>query len=127
VGLKPARGRVSSRVPGWQGMAIEGAVCKTVADAAAVLDVISEPDPLAWAQAPAPEHPFSSVVGSDLAQFVADLKHQAGADIGVHGVRAACPSRAPSRLAAAGFRLAGLATLWSSGATGLCSSGFAAS
>jgi amidase len=65
VGLKPARGRVSSRVPGWQGMAIEGAVCKTVADAAAVLDVISEPDPLAWAQAPAPEHPFSSVVGSD--------------------------------------------------------------
>ena len=26
---------------------------------------ISEPDPLAWAQAPAPEHPFSSVVGSD--------------------------------------------------------------
>jgi amidase len=46
-------------------MAIEGAVCKTVADAAAVLDVISAPDPLAWAQAPQPEHPFSSVVGSD--------------------------------------------------------------
>lgn len=65
VGLKPARGRVPSRVPGWQGMAIEGAVCKTVADAASVLDAISEPDLLGWSNVPAPEAPFSSAVGTD--------------------------------------------------------------
>src|ERR1700678_239906 len=48
VGLKPSRGRVASTVPGWQGMSTEGALCRTVADSAAVLDVISAPDPHAW-------------------------------------------------------------------------------
>jgi len=34
-----------------------------------------------------PEQPWAgtTVVGSDLARFVAELKHQPGADIGVHG------------------------------------------
>ncbi len=65
VGLKPARGRVPSHVPGWQGMAIEGAVSRTVADTAAILDCISGPDPHAWSNAPAHEVPFASVVGAD--------------------------------------------------------------
>ncbi len=65
VGLKPARGRVPSHVPGWQGMAIEGALSRTVADTAAILDCISGPDPHAWSNAPAPEKPFSKVVGTD--------------------------------------------------------------
>ena len=65
VGLKPARGRVPSHVPGWQGMSIEGAVTRTVADTAAILDCISGPDPHAWSNAPAPEVPFSQVVGTD--------------------------------------------------------------
>jgi amidase len=63
VGLKPARGRVPSRVPGWQGMAIEGCVSHTIADTAAVLDCISHPDPYGWSNAPAPDAPFASVVG----------------------------------------------------------------
>jgi amidase len=65
VGLKPARGRVPSHVPGWQGMSIEGAVTRTVADTAAILDCISGPDPHAWSNAPAPVIPFSQVVGTD--------------------------------------------------------------
>ncbi len=65
VGLKPARGRVPSHVPGWQGMAIEGALSRTVADTAAILDCISGPDPHAWSNAPAPEKPFAKVVGTD--------------------------------------------------------------
>lgn len=65
VGLKPARGRVPSWVPGWQGMAIEGALSRTVADTAAILDCISGPDPLAWSNAPAPDAPFSESVASD--------------------------------------------------------------
>jgi amidase len=65
VGLKPSRNRVPSIVPGWQGMATEGAVCRTVADAAAVLECISGPDRLAWANAPVPDVPFSKVPGTD--------------------------------------------------------------
>lgn len=65
VGLKPSRGRVPSTTPGWHGLATEGALTRTVADAAAVLDVISAPDPYAWWNAPAPSRPFSAEVGSD--------------------------------------------------------------
>lgn len=65
VGLKPSRWRVPSVTPGWMGMAVEGVVCHTVADAAAVLDCISRPDPLVWEQAPAPERPFFDELGAD--------------------------------------------------------------
>jgi amidase len=65
VGLKPSRGRVASTVPGWQGMSTEGALCRTVADSAAVLDVIGAPDPHAWWNAPVPDRPFFDEVGAD--------------------------------------------------------------
>ncbi len=65
VGLKPSRGRVPSRVPMWMGMATEGALTRTVADAAAVLDVIGAPDPHGWANAPVPDRPFAEEVGAD--------------------------------------------------------------
>jgi amidase len=64
VGLKPARGRVPARAPGWFGMAVEGVVCRTVADAAAILDCISGPDLLSWDNAPAPKRPFAAEVGA---------------------------------------------------------------
>jgi amidase len=63
VGLKPSRGRVASTAPAWEGMATEGALSRTVADTAALLDVISAADPYAWWNAPSPEHPFSDEVG----------------------------------------------------------------
>ena len=65
VGLKPSRGRVPSSVPGWQGMATEGAVSRTVADTAAVLDVISVPDPGVWFGVPRPDRAFAEEVGAD--------------------------------------------------------------
>ncbi len=65
VGLKPSRGRVASIVPGWQGMSTDGALTRTVADSAAVLDVISAPDPHAWWNAPRPERPYADEVGAD--------------------------------------------------------------
>jgi len=65
VGLKPSRGRVPSYVPGWQGMATEGVLSRTVADSAAILDCICAPDPLAWSNAPVPEVPFSKVLDTD--------------------------------------------------------------
>ena len=65
VGLKPSRGRVASIVPGWQGMTTDGALTRTVADSAALLDVISAPDPYAWWNAPRPERPYADEVGAD--------------------------------------------------------------
>lgn len=65
VGLKPSRWRVPSVAPGWLGMSVEGMVCHSVADAAAVLDALSVPDRTVWEQAPAPDRPFASEVGAD--------------------------------------------------------------
>jgi amidase len=65
VGLKPSRGRVTSVIPGWQGMSTEGALCRTVADAAALLDAMSTPDHNAWWNAPSPAAPFATEPGKD--------------------------------------------------------------
>jgi len=65
VGHKPSRGRVADRVPGWSGMSVEGVLTRTVADAAAILEVISAPDPLAWWSPPPKERPFTEEVGAD--------------------------------------------------------------
>ncbi len=59
VGLKPSRGRVPALVTPWEGASVEGSVTRTVADAAALLDVISRPDPLCWYNAPAPARAFA--------------------------------------------------------------------
>ena len=65
VGLKASRGRVPSLIPGWQGMVTDGAVCLTVADAAALLEVMSGYDAGAWWNAPAPAAPFTTDPGKD--------------------------------------------------------------
>ncbi len=65
VGHKPSRGRVAETVPGWSGLSVEGVVTRTVADTAAILEVISTPDPLAWWSPPAKERPFTEEVGAD--------------------------------------------------------------
>jgi amidase len=64
VGLKPSRARVPARVPSWFGLAVEGVVCRTVADTAAILDCISGPDLLSWENAPVPERPFAAELRS---------------------------------------------------------------
>ena len=63
VGLKPSRGRVPQEVLAWEHSTVEGAVTRTVADAAAVLDVMSGADPLAWYSAPVPARPFAAEAG----------------------------------------------------------------
>lgn len=65
VGLKPSRGRVPQAVFGWEHSTVEGAITRSVADAAAMLDVMSGPDPLAWYSAPAPAFPFSKAITHD--------------------------------------------------------------
>jgi len=64
VGLKSSRGRIPRRAQTWMGAVVEGAITRTIADAAASLDAMAEPDPLAWYSAPAPERPFMAEVGA---------------------------------------------------------------
>lgn len=68
VGLKPTRGRVSSGpVVGesWMGATIDGAVTRSVRDAAAMLDVLQGPMPGDPYGAPTPLRPYSQEVGVD--------------------------------------------------------------
>src|SRR3954453_5254237 len=69
VGLKPSRGRVPRRAQGWLRGLLRGAGAHTVADTAAVLDVLSGPDRNAWYNAPAPDRPFLEEAGRDPAQL----------------------------------------------------------
>ncbi|HTA11899.1 MAG TPA: amidase [Solirubrobacteraceae bacterium] len=59
VGFKPSRGRVPRLAQSWLGAVVEGVEARTVADAAAVLDTISRPDPRAWYNAPASHRTFA--------------------------------------------------------------------
>jgi amidase len=63
-GLKPSRGRVSSApVVSFEGLSTLGPITRTVADAAALLDVMAgyEPGDPWWA--PEPERPFAEEIG----------------------------------------------------------------
>jgi amidase len=63
LGLKPSRGRIST-APGIPSpFGVHGALTRTVADAATVLDVLSGPEPGDMFWAPPPERPFADEVG----------------------------------------------------------------
>jgi amidase len=72
VGLKPTRGRVSQGPlvgEGWAGGTIDGALTRTVRDAAGVLDVISNPMPGDPYYAPALPRPLVQECGADPGQL----------------------------------------------------------
>ncbi len=69
VGLKPSRGRVPSLVQPWEHSTVEGSITRTVADTAAILDVISQEDRLGWYTAPRQERPFLEEVGAPTGQL----------------------------------------------------------
>jgi amidase len=64
-GLKPSRGRVPTLIRGWEHSTTEGAITRTVADTALLLDVMTRFDPLSWYNAPAPARPFTAELGVD--------------------------------------------------------------
>lgn len=64
VGLKASRSRISEHVEKITGATTSGVVARTVADSAAVLDVLAAFDPGAWSVAPRPDRPFSEEVGA---------------------------------------------------------------
>src|SRR3954454_22202039 len=96
VGLKPSRGRVPRLTQGWLGGVVEGAVTRTVADTAAVLDVLSGPDPRSWYNAPAPDRPFLEESGREAARLRIGLM-----DHGPNGMPIEEPCAEAARRAAA--------------------------
>jgi amidase len=69
-GLKPSRGRISSApFSSLEGLSTAGPITRSVADAAALLDVLAgyEPGDPWWA--PPPERPFAAEVGMTLGVF----------------------------------------------------------
>jgi amidase len=77
VGLKSCRGRIPRRAQTWMGAVIEGAVTRTMADTAAVLDAAAEFDRLAWYNAPAPGRPFAEEVGASAGKLRIGLMAEA--------------------------------------------------
>jgi amidase len=68
VGLKPSRGRVPlwpEVAEGWGGMAVVGAVSRSVRDAAVMLDVAAGPCPGDLHTPPQPLRPYRQEVGAD--------------------------------------------------------------
>jgi amidase len=83
VGLKPTRGRVSQGPltgEAWAGSTIDGAVTRTVRDAAGVLDVISRPMPGDPYYAPPLPRPLGQEVGADPGRLRIGVLDRPGAD-----------------------------------------------
>lgn len=102
VGLKVSRGRVPHAFTSWEGGSVEGVVTRDVADTAAVLDVISGPDPLCWYNAPAPTRPFAEEVGADPGRLRVGLVTSAPLGLGIAPSVADVTRRAASALEALG-------------------------
>jgi amidase len=77
VGLKSSRARIPRWAQTWMGAVVEGAVTRTVADAAAVLDTCAGPDPLAWNNAIPPRRPFAAEVEAEPGRLRIGLMAQA--------------------------------------------------
>jgi amidase len=77
VGLKSSRGRIPRRAQTWMGAVVEGAITRTMADAATSLDAMAGPDPLAWFNAPAPQRPFAEEVGAPVEKLRIGLMAEA--------------------------------------------------
>jgi amidase len=77
VGLKSSRGRIPRRAQTWMGAVVEGAITRTISDAAASLDAMAAPDPLAWFSAPAPQRPFAEEVGAPVEKLRIGLMAEA--------------------------------------------------
>jgi amidase len=77
VGMKVSRGRIPTLLEGWEGAAVEGVVSHTVADTAAMLDLLAGPDPGSWYNAPPPARPFIDEVGADPGRLRVGLVEEA--------------------------------------------------
>jgi amidase len=84
-GLKPSRGRVSTApFPSLEGLSTSGPISRSVADAAALLDVLAgyEPGDPWWA--PPPQRPFGDEPGSPVGRLRIAVTAEPPIDVPVH-------------------------------------------
>lgn len=105
VGLKPSRGRIPTKLPGWEHCSTAGVVSRTVEDTARVLDVISTPDPLGWYQAPAPAHPFAEAVNMPVSPLRVGLLLETPTGVPVDAECRAAAERTARMLEASGHHI----------------------
>jgi amidase len=119
VGLKPSRGRVPQYLAAWEHAAVEGAITRTVQDAAALLDVMSVPDSLVMYGAPAPERPFSEEVGRESVPLRVGLLLEAPTGVPVDPVCVAAAERTGKLLESLGHAVFPVSPRFFSEETGL--------
>jgi amidase len=102
-GLKPSRGRVSPAPYGdLYGLSTSGPLTRTVADAAAILDVIAGNEPGDPYLCPPPARPFREEVGADPGRLRIALTTRPPLDVPVDAACAAAASAAATLLAGLG-------------------------
>ena len=113
VGLKPSRGRIS-RGPdtGDSFLATDGVLTRTVADTAALLDVLSgyEPGDATWA--PPPDEPFAAVASREPGRLRVGLIRQPPIDTPVDPLSAGAVDEAASLLGDLGHEIEEVEPPW---------------
>ncbi|MDQ4143719.1 MAG: amidase [Actinomycetota bacterium] len=114
-GIKPSRGRISGSPfvgEAWAGFSTEGPIARTVADAAALLDVMSgyEPGDPYWA--PAPERPFVEEVGEDPGKLRVGLLTQTPTGVPVDPACVKAATDAAELLTSLGHEITGVDLDW---------------
>jgi amidase len=105
IGLKPSRGRVPTLVRGWEHSTTEGAITRTVADTALLLDIMAKPDPLGWYSAAPPARAYSAEVGADPGTLRIGLLLDAPTGLPVDADCVAAAHRLADALVAAGHEV----------------------
>jgi amidase len=113
-GLKPSRGRVSSApFASFEGLSTGGSIARSVADAAAFLDVVSGYEPGDSWFAPPPERPFADEVGADPGRLRIGVVATPPIDVPVHADCVEAVRSAADLLARLGHDVGDAAPRWS--------------
>jgi amidase len=106
VGHKPSRGRVPNEFIELEGFVAEHVVARTVADSAAVLDVLAVVDPLVFFSAPQPPRPYAHLAAEPPPRLRVGFTTTPPIDVPVDPVLAAAVAEVVEALAAAGHEVA---------------------
>ncbi|GHF86424.1 amidase [Kitasatospora xanthocidica] len=135
VGLKPTRGLITGATVSVEGLGTSGVLTRTVADTAAVLDVLARHDPGAWWSPPGPHRPFTAALAAHAPTGlrIGALTRSPVDGVDVDPACAAAVTRTLRTLEAAGHHIvdtalalprteelvAAFTTIWNTGAAGV--------
>jgi amidase len=105
VGMKAGRARIPNGLVELEGFATNGVVAHTVADAAALFDVISVVDPYAWYAAPQPTESWAALASRDPGRLRVGYTSVAPLGMPVDPACAAAVDKTVTTLAAAGHEV----------------------